>query len=70
MAVLPPALLLESYSYMHSEKSSLVFTVMLSWSSACLRCYGCWNVCVFRWIHWDIYDLNGWGIYDVNGRSI
>ena len=31
----------ERYSYMLSEKSSLVFTVMLSRSKACLRCYGC-----------------------------
>ena len=34
-------LLLERYSFMHSEKSSLVLTVMLFRSKACLRYYGC-----------------------------
>ena len=34
-------LLLERYSFMHSEKSSLVPTVMLFRSKACLRYYGC-----------------------------
>ena len=33
-------LLLERYCYMLSEKSGLVFTVMLSRSKACQRCYG------------------------------
>ena len=32
---------IRGYSYMLSEKSSLVPTVMLSRSKACLRCYGC-----------------------------
>ena len=45
-------LLLERYSFMHSEKSSLVPIVMLFRSKACLRYYGCWNTCVFQWIHW------------------
>ena len=34
-------LLLERYSFMHREKSSLVLTVMLFRSKACLRYYGC-----------------------------
>ena len=34
-------LLLERYSFIHSEKSSLVLTVMLFRSKACLRYYGC-----------------------------
>ena len=33
-------LLLETSSYKLNEKSSLVPTVMLSTSKACLRCYG------------------------------
>ena len=34
-------LLLERYSFMHSEKSSLLLIVMLFRSKACLRYYGC-----------------------------
>ena len=34
-------LLLERYSYMRSEKSSLVLIVVIIRSRACLRHYGC-----------------------------